>query len=419
MMRLLAVLVVFALLSAGDAAELTAQARTASPHGKLGAECADCHRGDAWRPLRTRPAFRHASTGFPLEGAHGSAECRSCHEALDFKGAASTCASCHADPHRGELGPDCASCHTVRSFLDRAPMERAHDATSFPLVGAHRAVDCSACHAPSAQGGFQFVGQSTECVSCHRAEYAAARDPDHAQGGLPTECAQCHSSTRWDRGRFNHDAGAFPLTGAHRAVRCVDCHTTSRYSDAPTACVGCHQRDYDGTTDPAHAGAGFSTNCQDCHGTASWDGAAFNHDRSGFPLTGAHRSTPCDRCHAGNRYSGTPTSCEACHRQDYDKTTDPGHAAAGFPTDCASCHTTATWNGARFDHDAQFFRIYSGEHRGEWTTCADCHDNAASYAQFTCLSCHEHNRADMDREHRGRNGYQYVSTECLRCHENP
>lgn len=401
------------------AAPLMAQERTASPHGPLSVECAACHRPEAWSPLKTRLQFNHAATGFGLEGAHAVADCRGCHAALDFQGAPTACASCHADTHRGELGPDCASCHTIRSFLDRGRMERAHDQTRFTLAGAHRTVDCVACHQPTAQGGFQFVGQSTECVSCHRPDYAAARDPDHEQGGLPQDCAQCHSSTRWDRGRFNHDAGPFPLTGAHRAVRCVDCHTTNRYSDAPTACVACHQADYDGTTDPNHAGASFPTTCVDCHGTTSWDGAAFNHDRSGFPLTGAHRTTPCDQCHVNNQYTGTPSTCAACHQGDYDATTNPNHVAAGFPVDCASCHTTQTWDGARFDHDGQFFRIYSGKHRGQWATCADCHDNASDYGQFTCLSCHEHNKTKMDDTHRGKNGYQYVSTECLRCHQNP
>ncbi|MBK8005547.1 MAG: hypothetical protein IPK12_16895 [Gemmatimonadetes bacterium] len=411
MMRILSALCLLLL-----AAPLAAQERTASPHGKLSVECAACHRPEAWSPLKARLQFSHAATGFPLEAAHATAECRTCHTALDFQGTPNNCATCHQDTHRGELGPDCGSCHTERSFLDQAKMQRAHDQTRFTLTGAHRAVDCVACHQPSAQGGLQFVGQSPECLSCHQPQFAAAKNPDHVQGGLPENCEQCHSSTEWDRGRFNHDEGPFPLTGAHRAVRCVDCHTTSHYSDAPTQCAGCHQADYDNTTDPNHAGASFPTTCLDCHGTTSWDGAAFNHDQSGFKLTGAHRSTACDQCHVNNQYTGTPSTCLACHQADYDNTANPNHLAANFPTDCASCHTTQQWLGATFDHDASFFKIYSGDHRGEWATCADCHQTPTNFGDFTCLSCHEHSQTKMDSEHRGKNGYSYVSSECLRCH---
>ena len=108
--------------------------------------------------------------------------------------------------------------------------------------------------------------------------------------------------------------------------------------------------------------------------------------------------------------------CVSCHQADYNGTTNPGHQSAGFPTDCASCHTTATWQGAKFDHDGPFFPIYSGSHRGRWNSCSDCHTVVSDLRQFSCLTCHEHNKTEMDSKHRGRSGYQYVSTACLSCH---
>jgi DnaJ-class molecular chaperone len=205
------------------------------------------------------------------------------------------------------------------------------------------------------------------------------------------------------------------LTGAHRALTCDQCHTGHRYQGTSAECAGCHQPDYDRTAQPDHGQVGFSTQCADCHSTTSWT-APYDHSRTSFPLTGAHKSIDCAQCHGDGVYAGKPTTCVSCHQGDYDGTTNPGHAALHFSTTCTDCHTTVTWQGARFDHDGRFFPIYSGAHRSAWSTCADCHNNASTYAVFTCLSCHEHSQGRMDDTHRGRNGYSYDSNACLRCH---
>ncbi|HXI21930.1 MAG TPA: hypothetical protein VNH46_12620 [Gemmatimonadales bacterium] len=393
-----------------------AQSGTASPHGKLALECATCHGPQGWTPVRISASFNHGKLGFPLNGAHGSATCRACHQSLDFKGTKTDCASCHQDVHRGELGADCGRCHTPRSFLDRTAMTRAHQLTRFPLEGAHLSADCASCHTPTAQGGLQFVSRTTTCVGCHQTDYASAKDPDHQAGGFPRDCEQCHAVTVWSQARFNHDGSGFPLTGAHRALFCSQCHINNRFTGTPAQCVGCHQTEYNKTTDPAHQSAGFPTECTTCHSTVAWQPAKFDHSATQFPLTGAHKAVACDQCHGDGVYKGKPTQCAACHQTDYNQTTNPNHQAAGFPTDCASCHTTVQWQGATFDHDGAFFPIYSGRHRGTWTDCATCHTSPTNFQVFTCLSCHAHNQADMDSAHQGKSGYQYVSTECLRCH---
>ncbi len=200
-------------------------------------------------------------------------------------------------------------------------------------------------------------------------------------------------------------------------MACNDCHAGGVYAGTPEACIACHQADYDGTTNPNHAAAGYpTTDCLQCHGMASWAGASFNHATTAFPLTGAHLSAPCADCHINNIYAGTPTACVGCHQSDYDGTTNPNHAAAGFTTDCQPCHTTTRWDGATFNH-AQWFPIYSGTHAGQWRTCDECHTSAASYAVFTCLSCHPHSdKAKTDGDHRGRTGYSYDSNACYDCH---
>ncbi|HEY7681408.1 MAG TPA: hypothetical protein VH879_02085 [Gemmatimonadales bacterium] len=291
-------------------------------------------------------------------------------------------------------------------------MLRLHQTTRFPLEGAHLTGACESCHAPTGQGGLQFVAMSTRCMSCHQSDFLATRDPDHQAGGFPQACDQCHDPRLWNRVHFNHRS---PLTGAHRALTCDQCHAGSRYEGTPANCVGCHQKDYDQATQPNHPQSGFSTVCADCHSTASWT-APYDHSRTQFPLTGAHRALACDQCHADGVYAGKATACASCHQSDFDATTNPSHRTLGFSTTCTDCHTTTTWQGAKFDHDGRFFPIYSGRHRGTWSSCSECHASPNDFGQFTCFTCHEHDKSRMDSVHRGRSGYSYDSNACYRCH---
>jgi hypothetical protein len=314
-----------------------------NPHGALTTPCEVCHSPTGWRPAHVGREFDHAkAAGFSLLGAHKTTACRNCHATLDFRGTSRDCASCHADPHRGEVGTDCSRCHTSRSFLDRGMMTRAHQLTRFPLTGTHVTVDCEACHARASQGRLRFVAVSTECSTCHLADYQAARDPDHAAGGFSTECAQCHAPITWLRTNFDHASTGFALTGMHLRIHCSQCHGTGSYQALPSACVSCHQT-------------------------------------------------------------------------DYDNTTNPNHQTAAFPTDCALCHSTLDWTNASFtSHDALYFPIYSGTHRGRWSSCATCHVDPSDYRQFDCLSCH--GPTQTASHHQEVSGYVYDSQACYSCH---
>jgi predicted CXXCH cytochrome family protein len=247
--------------------------------------------------------------------------------------------------------------------------------------------------------------------------YRSVRDPDHAASGFPTNCSSCHTPMQWSPARFDHAGTRFPLTGAHRRVPCASCHGDGVYRGKNPDCYACHRPDYEGTTDPGHVAARFPTACASCHNTTRWQGATFDHSATAFPLTGAHTRVACSGCHGDGVYQGKSTDCYACHKPAYDGTTDPNHAAAGFPTACANCHTTTSWAGATFDHDAAFFPIYSGRHRGLWNNCATCHNVPNNFSQFTCFSCHPHDdKAGTDSHHTSVSGYQYTSPACYSCH---
>ncbi len=98
----------------------------------------------------------------------------------------------------------------------------------------------------------------------------------------------------------------------------------------------------------------------------------FDHNRTGFPLQGAHTNVACLECHS-NGYAGTPTNCDACHLTDYNSTTDPNHVTAGFPTDCATCAAMRVpGTTPPFDHNTTSFPL-QGAHTN--VNCLECHSN--------------------------------------------
>jgi hypothetical protein len=377
--------------------------------------CASCHTTASW----TSATFDHSTaTSFPLTGAHRAATCADCHGDGVYDGKPTTCVSCHLVKYNATTNPNhkasgfsttCESCHTTTRWPGAV---FDHNGTQFPLTGAHRAATCQDCHADGV-----YDGKPTTCVSCHQADYSGTTNPPHAASGFSTQCETCHTTTQFTGAVFNHDATQFPLTGAHRAATCQNCHSDGVYDGKPTTCVSCHTTDYSASTNPHHAAAGFLTTCETCHTTTQWAGAPYNHSATSFPLTGAHVGQPCISCHASKVYDGLPATCVACHLPDYNATTNPVHAAAKFPTTCESCHTTTQWPGATFAHDATWFPIYSGKHQGKWRTCADCHVNASNFQVFTCLLCHPHSdKTKTDNDHQGTAGYSYDSIKCYACH---
>ncbi len=411
---LAALLVPICLASAQSPAPPPATASTRSPHGDLAGDCTSCHTSEGWTKLRDPLGFEHSGTGFPLVAAHAQAGCRDCHQSLVFSHVGTACADCHRDAHRGELGARCDACHVPESWTNRQEFFRVHNRTRFPLLAAHARLDCEACH--RGQQPREFVGTATDCVACHLPDFRAAVDPHHERLRFPRECEQCHTTaaSSWQGGTFGGafpHPEAFPLRAAHAAQPCGACHA-SGFTGTSRECVSCHRDDFDRARDPDHRSGAFSTGCQACHSDTAWAPAPFDHALSGFPLTGAHSRLSCDQCHAGGRFQGTPDQCVSCHRDDFDRASNPNHRAAGFPTTCESCHSTGDWRPATFDHN-RFFPL-SGDHGG--IACSTCHVSAGNFRAFSCVSCHEHSREEMDDEHEDVRNYRYESSACYSCH---
>lgn len=418
--------------------------------------CASCHTDHKGRdadivdfdPKR----FDHHLTDFDLEGGHASLSCSDCHRPAEkYRMAPLECIGCHRDDdvHDNALGNACADCHTVTEWTG-ATFD--HEATGYPLLGAHRepacldcheersfrgapnscygchatddvhegrsGQDCGSCHTPfdwtdtsfdhardttfplleshamlacgDCHGGDPFAEKvDTACIACHRAD-------DTHDGHNGNDCAACHTSTLWSRSTFDHDRDTgYALRGAHRSVECNACHAEPLFEQALSS--DCHSCHLDDDVHDASLGAA----CGNCHGESGWrETIAFDHDMTPFPLLGAHADTSCESCHASRVFVDAETDCVACHREE-----DP-HADR-YTSACAGCHNPVAWDLWFFDHDVQSRFRLEGAHRD--VACLDCH--RASLERMLgsgddCGGCHR-----TDDVHDGEFG-----ADCGRCH---
>ena len=364
------------------------------PHPQAGfpTTCQTCHNTSTWNAT----TFNHNTfTKFPLTGGHVNVACTQCHINNQFVGTPTDCASCHMKDFNGATNPNhvqsgfpttCQQCHTTSSWLT-ATFD--HNSTGFPLTGAHATVQCAQCHA---NGNYSLTSANTACVSCHLKDFQGATQPNHVQANFAQTCQQCHNTTAWTGASFDHSTTGFPLTGAHTALQCAQCHVNGNYglTNANTTCVSCHLKDFQGTTNPNHVSSGFAQTCEQCHNTTAWTAATFNHNNTGFPLTGAHATVACASCHVNNNYNLTSanTPCVSCHLTNFQGTTNPNHVTGGFPQTCEQCHNTTSWLSATFDHSTTGFPL-TGAH--STLQCAQCHVNGnynLTAANTTCVSCH-------------------------------
>jgi hypothetical protein len=193
---------------------------------------------------------------------------------------------------------------------------------------------------------------------------------------------------------FEHRLTDFPLEGKHRSVPCRSCHAPGKaHREAAGDCGTCHRDD-----DPH--GDSLSDACADCHDATSWRRASFDHDRTDFPLRGAHRKVACALCHPdGGKSPAASGACGDCHRLD------DAHRGRLGP-DCGTCHGVERWQDARFDHARETGFALDGKHAD--VACTSCHVEPPKSAPLSkdCVSCHR-----SQDVHAGRNG-----TDCASCH---
>jgi hypothetical protein len=369
----------------------------------VGNECARCHTPSTW--MVSDVTKLHQMSRFPLTGPHRTAECTQCHKnlltsetnvgtasRLRFDPLGVECYDCHKSDYQATTSPNhvqgnystnCIECHKINSSTWAGA---GVDHSFFPLEGGHANVECKTCHT---SGSYSKI--PSDCISCHQKDYASAKSPDHAGFNFSTNCKDCHTlAPGWKPADFKTHDAIFPIySGKHNGQwsSCTECHTNpSNY--AVYTCIGCHAHSNQQEVNSQHSSvSGYVYNdaaCLACHPTGSSDGS-FDHNKSAFPLTGAHITTPCAQCHT-NGYAGTSTVCANCHTNDFNQTTNPNHKTDGISNDCATCHTTALgWKPATFPNHNSVY-VITGAHTSK--SCEDCHKGNYNTTPNTCAGCH-------------------------------
>lgn len=257
-------------------------------------------------------------------------------------------------------------------------------------------------------------------LACLGVSPLGAQQPASPHGQLRKglDCSACHTVEGWKPVRspmaFTHASTGFPLTGRHAAATCAECHLQMRF-DEPRAsaneCAACHL--------DIHRGR-LGSDCTRCHVTTGFrdvQGVAI-HQRTSFPLTGAHLQITCEACHQdeqGGAFSPLPTTCVACHLKDYQTAQSVDHVAENFPTTCEQCHTTVSFaHNAVFDHVTASggYPLVAAHAR---LRCTSCHDASTRSLIFhpsgpnDCITCHQ------PEYQRGHNGQAFPTT-CVDCH---
>ncbi len=220
------------------------------------------------------------------------------------------CLDCHAEirkviDHRagyhGTLTGECAACHVEHHGADADlrhfdPRTFNHQLAGFPLIGAHRSLNCDQCHVLHSPkpGQRRYIGiKSSVCADCHSNPHADMPAAD---------CKQCHDEQGW-KGRnllFIHNRDShFKLDATHSVLSCSSCHRQTGSSvvfrGLPTTCAQCH-------TQIASAMAGKMeglTTRADPHDSRV--ACVECHDPQLRSSTPAQYAAQCARCH-GVRY---------------------------------------------------------------------------------------------------------------------
>jgi len=221
--------------------------------GLVPKDCSNCHTVQGYKPTHFN-IESHNKSAFPLFGSHQAVPCSDCHtkeKQTTFKFASLDCKQCHESPHGATLinrfGPqsECSVCHNSESWSD---VFFDHSATKFRLRGAHKKVDCKACHyVKNDIGGVthRFAGTPKSCNSCHV-------DTNHVgqfqKDGI-TLCDNCHNHRSWKINNFDHSKTEFALDGSHKDLECNSCHKPYpdnpgiiRYKIGAYKCSDCHSQ---------------------------------------------------------------------------------------------------------------------------------------------------------------------------------
>lgn len=290
--------------------------------------------------------------------------------------------------------------------------------------------NCTKCH----ESGQQLNPQ--KCLQCHTILKQRIDNNKglHANSDY-RQCENCHVEHQgrdydliyWQDGRdaFDHSKTGYTLKGKHSKLKCEDCHKAANIREIELfkknekdpqrtflglqqACLSCHHDEHRGQ---------LEKDCLTCHNMDSWKPAPkFNHNKTGYPLTGRHKNVKCAQCHktvTDNKFSDDDSFirfaqvkhnlCTDCHQDVHNNK---------FGPTCTQCHNTSGWqnyNEKSFNHNKTRYPL-KGKHAA--LQCESCHKpgQPLRIARFqNCMDCH----SDF---HQGQFARRSQKGACEECH---
>ena len=116
---------------------------------------------------------------------------------------------------------------------------------------------------------------------------------------------------------------------------------------------------------------------------------SFDHNKTKFPLTGAHAQTACEGCHFNGQYKTTLYACPACHNGARTIGKSPTHPPTSLK--CAGCHETTLFSDIKIIdhtqasmkcvacHDGRIARGKSAQHLPTNAPCQTCHQSTTNF----------------------------------------
>ncbi len=299
-------------------------------------------------------------------------------------------------------------------------------------IKGHDKLDCQKCHTEGS--GIS----STKCVSCHEHRPLGSRIKAgkglHASRDFKSKsCEICHKEHKgrsynpidWSPvgglRRFDHGRTGYELEGAHRRVKCAECHTSNykrsgrtKYLGLDADCLTCHE--------DVHRFRRSHKELLDCKICHSFDartvvkakGLNFDHGKiAEFPLRGRHNETKCSNCHSSTKsfkIAERPDRCVDCHK-DIHK-----NVYTVKQRDCKSCHSDKqrefTSKIPKWNHGKSTDFTLLGKHKK--IECVACHEKTSKTPpNQACLACHK-----KDSAHIVAGKDRFKGRDCAQCHSS-
>ena len=129
----------------------------------------------------------------------------------------------------------------------------------------------------------------------------------------------------------------------------------------------------------------------------------FNHDKTNFPRTGAHKAVECNQCHiTGSWQDIAYASCDDCHSEK-----NPHDTVEVAREQCDSCHTTQEFTIVNFAHLRETTFDLAPQHVNN--SCVQCHEQLDSFSglQTECTACHNNDKP-----------WGHYEGQCVSCHQS-